>query len=256
MQIESEDWLFDVVISSIEGDASKLELLEFIYFEMLSSSSMKRFIQLDFEHISGLNSQIWQRIYDRLVIELARDSKEYCSRCRELSHQYIERSHRFDPNAPFNGIISYPTSKHGGNVHHCGIVNMTQSSEFNASGSYPAKNCVDLNSSSFSLTNNQPNQWLSFDFNGMRMKATCYSIQTRTDAGPNSIHPRSWVIEVSDDGVSWREVSRETSNKDLNGANLSHTFHISNPIMSRFVRFRPIVLCITSAFNTWNFLVT
>jgi hypothetical protein len=130
--------------------------------------------------------------------------------------------------------------KHGGNVHDRGIVKVAQSSEYNTSGPYPAKNCVDFNSSSFSLTSDQPNQWLSFDFKEMRMKATHYLIRTRTDVGANHINPRSWVIEVSDDGVSWQEVSRETNDQHLNGANLSHTFNISNPMTSRFLRFRQV----------------
>jgi hypothetical protein len=134
MQIESEDWLFDFVISSIERDISKVEVLEFIYFEMLNSSSMKQFAQLDFEYISGLNSQIWQRICNRLVIELWRDSKEYRSRRSELSDRYTTESREFNPPEPFNGLISYLTSKHGGNIHDRGIVNVTQSSESSTSG--------------------------------------------------------------------------------------------------------------------------
>jgi hypothetical protein len=172
------------------------------------------------------------------VIELWRDSKEYRSRRGELSDRYTTKHQEFNPDAPFNGIFSDLTLKHGGNVHDRGIVNVAQSSECNTSGPYPAKNCVDFNSSSFSLTSHQPNQWLSFDFKEMRMRATHYSIRTRTDIGAFYINPRSWVIEVSDDGVSWREVSRETNDENLNGANLSHSFSISNPTISRFLRFR------------------
>jgi hypothetical protein len=240
MRIDNEDWLFDVVMSSIEVDRSKIELLEFIYFEMLNSSSMKRFTELDFEHFSGFNREIWERLCGRLVMELSRDSKEYSNRYRELCDRYGAASHQFNPNAPFKGIIWYLTTKYGGNVHDRRIIEVTQSSEFNTSGSYGAKNCVDLHSSSFSLTSNQPNQWLSFDFKCMRVKATHYSIRTRTDIGANSFNPRSWLIEVSDEGASWREVSRETEDQNVNGANLSHTFSISNPMMGRFLRFRQI----------------
>jgi hypothetical protein len=151
MQIKSEDWLFDHIMVSIDKDASKFELLEFIYFKMLDSSSMKRFAQLDFEYVSRLNGQIWRRIGRHLVVELSNDSREYGSRCHKLSDRYIEGSHRFNPNAPFNDIISYLISKHGGNVYDLGIVSLAQSSEYEYD-SYPAKNCVDLNSSSFSLT--------------------------------------------------------------------------------------------------------
>jgi hypothetical protein len=225
---------------SIEVDRSKMELLEFIYFEMLNLSSMKRFTELDFEYFSGVNREIWERLCGRLVMELSQDSKEYCNRYRELSDRYVAASYQFNPNAPFKGIIWYLTTKHGGNVHDRGIIQVTQSSEYDRFGSYAAKNCVDLNSSLFSLTSDQPNQWLSFDFKRMRVKATHYSIRTRTNVGANSINTRSWLIEVSDEGASWQEVSRETEDQNVNGANRSHTFNISNPMMCRFLRFRQI----------------
>jgi hypothetical protein len=130
---------------------------------------------------------------------------------------------------------------------------VTQSSEYEYD-SYPAKNCVDLNSSSFSLTSRQPNQWLSFDFKEMRVKATHYSIRTRMDIGANSHNPRSWVVKVSDDGVSWREVSRETGSQDLNGPGLSHTFSITNPTMSRFLRIQDMLTHGSHPFLTFQHL--
>jgi hypothetical protein len=172
------------------------------------------------------------------VVDLSQDSKKYGSRHRELSDRYVGVNYQFNPDAPFNDIISHLTWKHGGNVHDLRIVNVTQSSEYDTSGYYAGKNCVNLNSSAYSLTSNQPNRWLSFNFKRIGVKVRHYSIRSRADVGANGRNPRSWLIEVSDDGVSWRDVSRETDNKELNGANLSHTFLISSPTMSRFVRIR------------------
>jgi hypothetical protein len=84
------------------------------------------------------------------------------------------------------------------------------------------------------------------------VKATHYSIRTPMDLGANSYNPRSWVVEVLDDGVSWREVSRETDSQDLNGANFSHTFSITNPTLSRFLRIRGMLTHSSCHFLTFQ----
>jgi hypothetical protein len=237
LQIESEDWLFDIIISQIEQDSKKFNLLEFIYFEMLSPVSMKRFTDLDVACLEHLDGRIWSQICARLVIPLLSESQEYRCRNIALSHRYCGESHPLDRNSPFDGIIAYLTAKHGGNVHDRGIVCMTQSSEH---GGCPAKNCVDLNSSSFTVTGDAPNQWLSFDFKSMHVKATHYSIRTRSDLGANSWAPRSWRIEVSEDGKLWRVVDKQMDRMELNGGNLSETYEIRKPILSRFFRLQQI----------------
>jgi hypothetical protein len=240
-QIESEDWLFDIIMSEMERDSRKFLLLELIYFEMLSSVSMKRFTELDVRYLEHMNSCIWNRICARLIIPLSRESQEYRRRNWELSDRYRCVSHTFNMSSPFDGIISYLTSKHGGNIHDRGIVCVRQSSEYDSTGHYAAKNCIDLNSSSFTITGNEPNQWLSIDFKEMRVKATHYSIRTRKDLGANSHTPRSWTIEVSEDGELWQEVDKKIDRMELNGGNLSNTYAILKPTLSRFLRFRQIV---------------
>jgi len=236
LKIPDEDWLFEQICRETEHDAAKVQLFEFIYFEMLNVGSMMKFVEFCRDHFEFLNLCVFDRICGRLIHQVA-DTKSMSDRRTELNFRYKYRgkTFAFSESAPFNGIFSYLTSKHGGNVHDKGIVSVTQSSTY--SNLY-AKNCVDLNSDSYSETESQPNQWISFDFKEMKVRVTNYSIRAAHVQGCSN--PKSWVIEVCDDGKSWEEVDRQGENQYLNGENFSHTFNISNPRFCRFLRLRQI----------------
>jgi hypothetical protein len=62
-----------------------------------------------------------------------------------------------------------------------------------------------------------------------------YTIRTdRHD--PGSPHLKSWVVETSADGKSWREVDREEDNKQFNGAGFTGTFAVAGGGECRFIR--------------------
>jgi hypothetical protein len=113
------------------------------------------------------------------------------------------------------GIISYLTKKHGGNVHEKGIVTITSKSVVNDNGRYPLKNVADLTSDSgFNsvsdscfISKNEPGQWICWDFREMRVRPTHYTIK--------AIYLKSWVVEGSLDGESWAEIDQQTNNQDF-----------------------------------------
>jgi hypothetical protein len=63
---------------------------------------------------------------------------------------------------------------------------------------------------------------------------THYTIRTN-EHGPGNLHLRSWLVETSADGKSWREVDREENNK-LNGSWFTATFPVARGEESRFIR--------------------
>ena len=141
---------------------------------------------------------------------------------------------------PLDGIIAHLTRECGGNVHEKGVVKVTASSCLCGIGGKPA-NAVDLNSDSEFWSEEWPNQWIRYDFNGRRVTPTSYSIRSMDD-GPDSEHPMSWVLEVSNDGKegSWEVVDSREDNDDLNDAHVTHNFALSAPPSGafRFVRLR------------------
>jgi hypothetical protein len=125
-----------------------------------------------------------------------------------------------------DGIISYLTRKHGGNVHDKGIVTITPKS---ALGSYPVRNVADLTSDSDFGSKNEPGQWVCWDFHELRVRPTQYTI--------NSFWLKSWVVESSLDGEAWTEIDRKWDNKDFNAmVYVTVSFAVSNSAECRFIR--------------------
>ena len=141
---------------------------------------------------------------------------------------------------PLDGIIAHLTRKCGGNVHKERVVNVTASSCWDNSICEP-ENAVDLKSNSEFFSNNSPNSWICYDFKGRRVTPTSYSIRSIV-LGPGGEHPKSWVLEVSNDGSegSWKAVDFRTDNNDLNDEHMTHNFSLGTPQSGafRFVRLR------------------
>jgi hypothetical protein len=79
------------------------------------------------------------------------------------------------------------------------------------------------------------NNWLCYDFKKRRIVPTHYAIRTWSQ-GPGSSHMKSWLVETSADRESWREITREEDNKQLNGAYFTAKFAVAGGGECRFIR--------------------
>jgi hypothetical protein len=79
------------------------------------------------------------------------------------------------------------------------------------------------------------NNWICYDFKERRIVPTHYTIRTN-DWPPGCSHLKSWCVETSADGESWREVAREEDNKQLNGKRFTATFAVADGGECRFIR--------------------
>jgi hypothetical protein len=132
-----------------------------------------------------------------------------------------------------DGILSYLTKKHGGNVCQKFIVTITSKSTYDLPQCARGTNLADLNADSYVWSKDEPGQWVCWDFRDMRVRPTHYTI----DAGPL----KSWVVEGSLDGEGWTEIDRQTSNRDFNDFNVKYgwkaaSFAVSTPAECRFIR--------------------
>jgi hypothetical protein len=125
------------------------------------------------------------------------------------------------------GIISHLTQKPGGNVEEKGIVRITSKSVSSDNPRYAQKNVADLTFDSEFWSKNEPCQWICWDFGEMRVRPTHYTLSTR--------FLKSWVVEGSLDGRSWREIDRQTDNQDFKNWNTA-SLAVSNPAEFRFIR--------------------
>jgi hypothetical protein len=135
------------------------------------------------------------------------------------------------PELPLNetksldGIISYLTRKHGGNVHDKGIVTITSKSI--EKPCYPPRNAADLTTDIGFHSMNEPDQWICWDFHDMRLRPTCY---TRRSCGL-----KSWLVESSLDGETWTVIDRKKDNKDFKELNTA-SFAFWKLAECRFIR--------------------
>jgi hypothetical protein len=141
-----------------------------------------------------------------------------------------------------DGVISYLTTRHSGNVHDRGIVNVFAERVYDGQACNAARNVVDLRTNSYFCSANESNQSVGYDFREMmRIIPTHYSLRSNAD-GANGSHLRSWVVEVSNDGKGWEVVDGRTDCSDLNNKFAVQCFAVQTAPKSevRYIRLRQI----------------
>jgi hypothetical protein len=129
-----------------------------------------------------------------------------------------------------NGIVANLTARFSGNVHDKGVGKITASS-FADSGTDPQFAADLTNRSSYFCSKNEPDQWICFDFKHQEIQLTHYTFQAHSW---NNL--ANWMIEGSDDGMAWIEMSRRSNNEDLKKDYTVKTFDANGP--GRRGRFR------------------
>jgi hypothetical protein len=133
----------------------------------------------------------------------------------------------FSMGDPLDGIISYLTRKHGGNVHDKGIVTITSKSvDFHGRNRFSW--LADLTSDYCFHSEDAPGQWVCWDFHELRVRPTHYTIK--------SVLLRSWVVEGSLDGKAWTVIDRKTDNNDFSADQGTASFAVSKSVECRFIR--------------------
>jgi hypothetical protein len=127
-----------------------------------------------------------------------------------------------------DGIVSYLTKKHGGNVREKGIVTITSKSVYSVDPGDAPTTVADLTSDSYFWSKGEPGQWVCWDFREMRVRSTRYTIKAEW--------LKSWVVEGSLDGNSWMEIDRQTDNLDFKNWWNTVSFAVSKPVEFRFIR--------------------
>ena len=136
----------------------------------------------------------------------------------------------YDAAKPLEGIITHLTRQCGGNVQEKGVVEVRASS---CMSSWKPENAVTDDRDLRFASKSEPNSWICYTFKGKRVALTGYSILADTCA-----FPKSWVLEVSNDGTSWDVADRRDGNEDLNTKFAIHHFVIGTPPRGSFSMIR------------------
>lgn len=173
------------------------------------------------------------------IVQLKAKEEEFRTELKNIQNKVVTSAEGCDykvfdysPMLPQHGIIANLTGIYGGNVHELGIVEVMASS-----GSDP-KNAVELETDWVFCSANEPNSWICYDFKGARVSPTSYSIRSGS-LGPGSCNPRSWVLEVSNNGIWWDVADQRDDNNSLNDVHVIKNFRVTRQVRSsRYIRLR------------------
>jgi hypothetical protein len=216
LMVATEDTLCSYICSRHSDSLESLHLLQFVRFEYLSRESVNDLISV----IPGyIDHCLWDAISRRLIL--------------------WRKKFPLPDAKSLDGIISYLTKKHGGNVHDLGIVTVRAKSILHM---YSERTIVDFHNRRDCqgiLSEDKPGQWICWDFHDLRIRPTHYTLF--------SYGLRSWLVEGSVDGVNWTELDRQTE-QDMYGMGLT-SFPVGNPVECRLVRLTQIQIRLDGFFQ-------
>jgi hypothetical protein len=151
LKIKSEDWLYEMIWSFVEEGRNYFSLLQFVRFDFVSTAVAERFIESAKDFIEVVDLSIWSSIGRRFVRKVSVSKPNNRMAGRLIAPQ----------GKSLDGVVSYLTTKYGGNVHDSGVITVT------ASGVYPGydhKNVVDLqNMSSAFCSDGNSSAWICYE---------------------------------------------------------------------------------------------
>jgi hypothetical protein len=134
-------------------------------------------------------------------------------------------------------IIAHLTAICCANVHDRKLIEIPASSVDRSYCGLAPWNVADLRNQNLVFwSETKPDQCICFDFKTIRIRPTHYTIQTYG----GECHLKKWVIEGSDDGVSWTETDRRENNRDLKKEFAVKTFTVSRSGCFPRIRLRQI----------------
>lgn len=235
LQLNSEDQLINCINFIYSKNPEYSSLYEYVEFTNVSPANIQKFLQLF--NIDDITKDTWKALSRRLGMQIVLTK----NRAKEINQSERYNIHKgvsisYDDNSIFKGIINYlkENSKDGLEKE----INITSSSVF--SKSYDPRNVLIYNDKSKRfLSDDIENSWICIDFKKHRIIPTNYSIKS-FELNQNSAHPKSWVIEASNDNQNWDLIDEKNNCPALNGRNFIHTFKIKNQVHNkyRYIRLR------------------
>ena len=175
--------------------------------------------------IYDVTNQLW----DKISMKVENDKKMNKRYHNEINVDY-------DAYKDFNGIINYLQNNSDLGIFH--EIKITSSSLYNNDNQYAPSNTIHYQDQNIEFcTSSLDNSWLCFEFCNYKIKPTHYTIRS-ANYQVNREHPKSWVIEGSNDNKEWIILDEQKDCFSLNGKSVTHTFSITNSTDSKFTFLR------------------
>ncbi|KAK8875335.1 hypothetical protein M9Y10_005500 [Tritrichomonas musculus] len=225
LQLESEDQLISIINKLYLKDNQYFTFYEYVDFSNVTSRKMTEFINI--YNMNDLTQQIWKNLSEIFLQKNIKNKKNK----RYRSHQIF-----FNGNNEFDGIINFLKRHSKSGIEN--EIEITASSQFDESCQPQNVILFDDKYKSF-ISKNASDSWLCIEFLKNRIVPKNYSIRSY-NCSPGGYHPKSWVIEGSNDKNKWVVIDERNNCTYINGCSLVHTFNIENQNDSeyKYIRMR------------------
>ena len=243
LKLYNEEELFNIILELYSKSKEYSLLFSYVIFLNLTSESIRKFNQ-NFD-INDMNISIWENICHRLEQDISSKSKETYLKSNqeflknrydindEISKNPLTTDDQQNNNKRYEKIIQHLSEQCHGNVHLKNIVTITCSSKSDGD----VQNIVDQNDNTSFSSDGVSNSWIQLDFKERKVLLDGYTLKTW---GQDGGHLRNWVLEVSNDGLTYTEIDRHKKCPILNGPLNTATFKVSCSTPQRFVRLKQI----------------
>lgn len=233
LKLESEDQLLDYINQLYYNNKEFSCLYEYVKFSNVSIVKMKDFLEIfDFYY---LTNDTWKSLNKRLLLD---PTKAYKLPETKRYQKSIKIDYNFSNQ--FTGLLNHIQTKNPNSIFN--EIKITSSSLYQNDEEYSPQNVIQYENSNVEFcTSSQKNSWLCFDFIDHQIEPNYYLIRA-CNYKKNSDHPKSWVVEGSNDDINWDLLDTQNNNSNLNGANFVASFSIKNPDSKkyRFLRMRQL----------------
>ena len=236
LQLESEDQIVRFV-NFLYGKNVKYSILyETVLFENVTSGAMKEFTSVF--NSDDMTSPMWMKIVKRLESDVEGGGRfdGEVKRYKKVKPRGADFGWTGDNE--FKGIINHLRQASNNQIDN--EVSITASSIYSSSECFQPHNVALFeNQGYYFQSQNVAGGWLCFDFKERRVAATAYTVRSY-QGGVNYHHPKSWVIEGSNDNSLWATLDKQDDCPHLNGYNYAHTFIMNqqNTNEYKYIRMR------------------
>jgi hypothetical protein len=217
LHLKDEDSLLDFIFSLESEDG--ILLLRCLRSEYLSPEGMERLL-----------ARCGDPNVDRLIFDSVQERLRLPVSPKGLESRFVGVEIPWKGPGSLDGIISHLTAKHGGNVHEKGVVEITSKSVDPHSPERVPQVTADFTSTDSFCSKNTPEQWICWEFRGIRVRPTHYTMEAS--------YLKSWVLECSLDGTNWKTMDCRNDTLDFNRSlpSPASSFAVSSPAECRFIR--------------------
>lgn len=237
LQLKSENQLISFINDLYSKNSTFAFLYEYVHFTYVSSIKIAEFLTI-FD-INDITYETWKAISNRLEQDVVKkdNSSKFTTRYHEKGIQI-----NYEENREFHGIIDYLRNNSKEDIYN--IIDITSSSIRNSNEALSPRNAIlfDDKTKDF-ISDDLEDSWICFDFKDHSVIPKSYTIRSY-NRSPSLHHPKSWVIEGSNDKENWVIIDEQRESGVLNRRDQIHTFVIKNQNSKdfRYLRMRQTTL--------------